>query len=51
MSNAQDKLTFKTDEVILAKIIRITKSKITSTRSILTLQVRSMKLTKRQLKL
>ena len=29
MSNAQDKLTFKTDEVIQAKIIRITKSKIT----------------------
>ena len=29
MSNAQDKLTLKTDEVIQAKIIRITKSKIT----------------------
>jgi len=29
MSNAQDKLTFKTGEVIKAKIIRITKSKIT----------------------
>jgi len=29
MSNAQDKLTFKTDEVIQAKIIRITKFKIT----------------------
>lgn len=29
MSNAQDKLTFKTDEVVQAKIIRITKFKIT----------------------
>ena len=29
ISNAQDKLTLKTDEVIQAKIIRITKSKIT----------------------
>jgi len=32
MSNAQDKLTLKTDEIILSKIIRITKSKITYTK-------------------
>jgi hypothetical protein len=32
ISNAQDKLTLKTDEVIQAKIIRITKSKITYTK-------------------
>ena len=33
MSNAQDKLTLKTDEVIPVKIIRITKSKITYTKT------------------
>lgn len=32
MSNGQDKLTLKTDEIILSKIIRITKSKITYTK-------------------